>query len=116
MGIRLLLAAACILILPVMFSPFGGDKPTNSAPFATVALAGHSVGSDLPCVCGCPGCVCYPAEQTQQCSQSARRVSDGVSLYQGASPIRAHSRSGFDYGSAALILALSLFVWTRLRA
>jgi hypothetical protein len=115
-GIRLLLAAACILILPVMFSPSGGDKLTNSVPFGTVALAGHVVGSDAPCRCGCPGCVCYPSEQTQQCSQSARPVSDGVSVFQGASPIRAHSRSGFDYGSAALILALSLFVWTRLRA
>jgi hypothetical protein len=43
-------------------------------------------------------------------------VSDEVSVYQGASPIREHSRSGFDFGTGALMLALALFVWARLRA
>ncbi len=33
---------------------------------------------------------------------------------QGASPIR--SRSGVDFGTGALMVALALFVWTRLRA
>jgi hypothetical protein len=113
---RLLLAAACILSLPFWFSPSDGDKPTNSAPFASVAIAGHVVASGAPCVCGCPECVCDPGEENHKCSQNARPVSDEVSVYQGASPIRAHSRSGFDFGTGALMLALALFVWARLRA
>jgi hypothetical protein len=104
------------MILPLVFSPSRGDKLTNSAPFATAALAGHVIGSNALCVCGCPECACDPGEENHKCSQSAEEVSDGVSFYQGASPIRAHSQSGFDYGSAALILALTPFVWTRLRA
>jgi hypothetical protein len=114
--IRLLLAAACILILPLVFSPSRGDKLTNSAPFATAALAGHVLGSDAPCVCGCPECACDPGEEHQNCIKSARAVSDEVSVYQGASPIRVSSRSGFDFGTGALMLALALFVWARLRA
>jgi hypothetical protein len=35
-------------------------------------------------------------------------------LDQSSSPIRA--RSGFDFGTGALMLALALFLWTRFRA
>jgi len=35
---------------------------------------------------------------------------------QTPSPTRVNSHSGFDFGTGALILALALFMWTRLRA
>jgi hypothetical protein len=104
-----LLAAVCIFILPVVFSPYAGDKLTGAAPFSTVAYAGHTLGGDW-CACGTPGCICGPD------GLSSRNVPDQTKTHPDASPIREHSRSGFDFGSAALILALSLFVWTRLRA
>ena len=116
MRTRLLLALACIFILPLVFSPSRGDKLKNSAPFRTVALAGHVISSNAPCVCGCAYCMCDPGEEVHQCSHSARPVSDELSVDQGASPIRVHSRAGFDFGSGALMLALALFVWARLRA
>lgn len=115
-GTRLLLATACILMLPFVSLPSGGDKLTTSAPFGAIALAGHVVGTDAPCRCGCPYCVCDPGEEAHQCTHSARPVSDEVSVHQGASPIRAHLHSGFDLGTGALMLALALFVWARLRA
>jgi hypothetical protein len=112
---RLILAAVCILALPLWFSASPGDRPISSAPFATVAYAGHTTGGNAPCMCGCPDCDCDPGQENHKCSQSARPVSDGVS-FQGASPIREHLGSGFDFGTGALMLALALFVWARLRA
>jgi hypothetical protein len=59
--------------------------------------------------------MCDPGENPG--GNSARPVSDSnESSDQGLSPIRAHSRSGFDFGTGTLILALALFVWARLRA
>jgi len=108
-----MLAAVCILALPLWFSPSPEDKLTNLAPFATVAYAGHTLGGEF-CQCGTPGCICDPGEV----GLSNRPVSDQPekASNQGASPIRTHSRSGFDFGTGALMLALALLVWVRLRA
>jgi len=117
MRTRLVLAAVCILALPLWFSASPSDRPITSVAFGTVAYAGHTTGGNAPCVCGCSyDCVCDPGEEHQNCIKSAGAVSDEVSVHQGASPIRAHSRSGYDLGSGALMLALALFVWARLRA
>jgi hypothetical protein len=51
---RLLVAAICILGLPLWFSPTQGDKLYNSAPFATVALAGHQTTGGVYCECDNP--------------------------------------------------------------
>ena len=110
MRIRLLLAAVCIFILPLVFSP--SDK-LGTAPFATVAFAGHTLGGEW-CLCGAPGCICDPGETRG--SNSATPVTDKESSDQRLSPIRAHSRAGFDFGTGALILAFVLLVWARLRA
>ncbi|MEK6322792.1 MAG: hypothetical protein AABN33_14040 [Acidobacteriota bacterium] len=112
MRTRLILAAVCILTLPLWFSALPGDRLADPTPFATVALAGHTLAGEW-CGCGTPGCLCDPGEVV---GQSNRPVSDQTKrpLDQGASPIRA--RSGFDYGTGALMAALALFVWTRLRA
>ena len=113
MRTRLLLAAGCILILPLLFSASPADKLTNSTPFATVVLAGHILTGGW-CECGTLGCICDPGENPG--GTSATPLTDNESSDQRLSPIRAHSSPGFDFGSGALILALALFMWARLRA
>ncbi|MEK6324703.1 MAG: hypothetical protein AABN33_23930 [Acidobacteriota bacterium] len=112
MRTRLTFAAACMLVLPLWFSASSGDKSANPTPFSTVAYAGHTTAGDW-CGCGLPGCICDPGEVGGQTykpvSDQTRKPSD-----QGAFPIRA--RSGFDFGTGALMIAFALFVWTRLRA
>jgi hypothetical protein len=54
--IRLLLAAVCILSLPFGFSASPGHRLVNSAPFATVAFAGHTTSGGW-CENGSPGCI-----------------------------------------------------------
>ena len=111
---RLVLAALCILAVPLLFSHSQNDRLTSPAPFATVALAGHTVAGTW-CECGNSGCICDPGENRG--GNSARPVTDNnESSDQGPSPIRAHSRSGFDFGTGTLLLALALFLWARLRA
>ena len=51
---RLLVAAVCILGLPMWFSPTQGDNLNNSALFATVALAGHQLTGGVYCDCNNP--------------------------------------------------------------
>jgi hypothetical protein len=111
---RFVFAAFCILCLPLLFSTSQSEKITDQNPFATVALAGHTNVGNW-CDCGAPGCMCDPGENPG--GNSARPVSDNnESSDQGLSPIRAHSRSGLDFGTGTLILALALFLWVRLRA
>ena len=111
MKIKLLLAAVCMLTLPTLFSSSKGTKLTNSAPFATVALAGHTLVGSW-CECGGPGCICDPGEPR---GQSARPISD-------ASPADRNPRakpgrvSGLDLGAGAFLLGLTLFMWARFRA
>ena len=38
---RLLLAAICMIALPILSSPSMGEKSTKSSPFVAVAIAGH---------------------------------------------------------------------------
>ena len=45
------LAAVFMLIFPVSFSPSSGENPMNSAPFATVAIAGHITPGGRYCAC-----------------------------------------------------------------
>ena len=113
MRTRLLLAGICIMALPMWFSTFRSDKLATSAPFATIAIAGHTLNGDW-CQCGTPGCICDPGEV----GGSSRPLPNKPekSLDQSASPIRSHSRSGFDFGTGALVLALALMMWSRLRA
>jgi len=100
-----------MLALPVWFSASPGDSDTCSTPFAPVAYAGHVLTGGW-CECGAPGCICDPGEEqtghgAPVTDQTKRPVDQGVS------PIR--ERSGFDFGTGALILALALIVWSRLR-
>lgn len=112
MRIRLLLAAVCILALPMWFSPSDGDKLTKSTPFAVVALAGHTIGGTW-CECGAPGCICEPGEE--ETGHRSLPVSD----QDETSPDQAAPEGpdpDVDFGTGALMLVLALFVWSRLRA
>src|SRR6266571_5893882 len=105
---------ACLFItavLPLMASPTQ-NSPAHSAPFATVAYAGHTLTGSW-CQCGCAECVCDPGEQDTPCIYSARTVPDdsGDSFSQDPSPSRADE--GFDFGSSVLMFALGFFLWTR---
>jgi len=100
-----------MLVLPVWFSPSTGEELTTSAPFATVAYAGHTLLGDW-CGCGGPGCICDPGElggSSRPLPNKPEKAFD-----QSASP--SHSRAGFDFGTGALVLALALMMWSRLRA
>jgi hypothetical protein len=108
---KLLLAAVCILVLPMWFSQSPGDKLINSTPFATVALAGHTLLGNW-CDCGTPGCICDPGEQ--QGGQSAHPVADKSRTSKGRAPVGADPRGEFAFGSGALLLVFALFVWSRL--
>ena len=104
---RLLLAAVCILALPIGFSLYSGDNFTNSAPFATVALAGHTIIGDW-CACGTEACICGPGEQGGNLNAP---TTDRVKQ---SAPARAGSP--VDPGAGLLMLTLAFLLWTRSRA
>lgn len=114
MRTRFVLAAACIIAFPLLFSTFQGSKLTSPPPFSTVALAGHTMLGGW-CDCGAPGCLCDPGE-TPGGNRATPVTDKNESSDQGLSPIRARSHSGSDLGTGTLVLALALFVWARLRA
>ena len=93
----LLVAAVCILTLPLWFSASPGDNLASSAPFVTVIYAGHTTGGDW-CESGTPGCI------------------SGNSRYPGGNRVSASPDQQNDTGTGVLVLALAFFLWTRLRA
>jgi hypothetical protein len=102
---------ACLFIMAVL-PMLASSVHNNPAPFASVAIAGHSVGGDFACKCGCPNCICDPGETPTACVQT-RNVNpgrEGKDAIRDASPVGA---SGLDFGSSALMMALALLVWVR---
>lgn len=108
---RFLLAAVCILSLPMWFSPSHGAKLNNSAPFATVAVAGHVLSGNAYCACGTPACVCDPGESatTSNSSQSPTTASDGTAQSDNGVD------TGVDPGAGVMLLTLALLFGLRLR-
>ena len=108
---------ACLFIvaaLPLLASTTHVNT-ARSAPFASVAFAGHVLGGSESCMCGCARCICDPEEPTGECGQGNRAVSDpnDKGANQDGSPIGAAPASDLDFGSSALILALAFLVWAR---
>jgi len=103
---------ACLFIMavfPLVASPTW-DKSNNSAPFAAVALAGHTSGGGY-CACGSGhGCICDPGEQPGDgLTFAPSNASDGHgSVNQDSAP-------DFDLASGALVLALAFMFWHRVR-
>ena len=110
MKIRLFLAVMSMLFLPSFFSSSLGE---NAAPFNTVAIAGHTTSSGKYCSCAdCEaGCICDPGEPRGNCGLVKAPSPSGGKPGKGAS-----QSPDLDYGTGAMVLALALFVWLRLRA
>jgi hypothetical protein len=92
------------------FSITQGDKLGNSAPFATVAIAGHVYGGYAFCECGTSGCICDPGEQPQSYSVKAGNSQQGQST---AVDFGATADNAFGLGFIAMTM---LLLWLKLRA
>ena len=102
---RLLVVAICMLGLPVWSSTTQSNKLIDSAPYATVAFAGHVTGGSRYCDCGTADCVCDAGETARQTSRTA--TSDSTQPYL--------SSIADDTGLGLLALTM-LLLWLKLRA
>jgi hypothetical protein len=110
MSKRLIVVAFCILFLPMLAS-ISPNKNSDASGPAVVAFAGHSTAGGEACTCGCPNCICDSGE-TPNCTHTngaAGQPNDKL-------PGRRTPSSQADYGTGALMVALALMVWLRLRA
>ena len=98
-----------LLALPMWVSPFK-DVNTNSAPYVTIAIAGHTSAGNF-CECGAPGCICEPGEE-----QTGHSVNPKKDASPGNRPAPRSGRvSTLDFGTTAFLLGLALFMWSRFR-
>lgn len=107
------LAAVCILALPLWSSSSQGEDLVNSAPFATVAIAGHVTPSGRYCNCDDTGGVCSSGEQPGNnltVAPSSQPKSD-----RNADPSNLGSVPDFDFGSGAMLLAIAVMALLRMR-
>ena len=113
MSKKMLLVAFCILFLPMLASTSHSKNSSVSSP-AVVAYAGHAQpGGEACSPCGgCTRCICYPGEDSSAppCTNQAITPSDDKLSGRGTPSPNA------DYGTGALIVALALMFWLRLRA
>ena len=114
MRTRFLFAAIFIFTLPMWFSQVAGKTTLNSAPFATVVNAGHSiVGNGVWCECGSGlDCACDPGEtphsRRDNYSQPSATSDDALS--------DAKAANGFDLGAGVMLLTLALLFGLRMRS
>ncbi|HST19759.1 MAG TPA: hypothetical protein VLR90_01470 [Blastocatellia bacterium] len=113
---KIKLSLACLFIVAAF--PLLASTAHNPAPFASVALAGHTnLGGGVWCQCGCAGCFCDPGETPGACTNSINPIpkKSDRSFDQSASPVGKASTSDFDFGAGTMLLALAFLVWMRLR-
>ena len=112
---KLLLAVVCILALPILLSTFQSESLNNSAPFATVAFAGHT-GPGTWCQCGCPGCICDPGEEATLCLGNIVSSDNGPKKAKNRTAPAAEmpGANDFDLGSGALLVALMVLMLRRM--
>jgi hypothetical protein len=110
MSKRLVVVAFCILFLPMLASTSHSKNSSISSP-AVVVFAGHTQpGGEACSPCGgCSRCGCDPGEQGAPCTNQTTPSDDKLSG-------RGTPSSQADYGTVALIVALALMFWLRLRA
>jgi len=101
-----------MLMLPIFVSISGSSKVAETVPFGTVAIAGHTVLGNW-CECGTRGCIADPGET---CGGRAVPAPGDNKFQKGNNQSEASPRTGLDLGSGVLLLVLSLFVMSRLRA
>jgi len=114
---RILACSFILAVLPLLTSSI--QNPNNPAPFQSVAFAGHVLtGGGAYCDCGCANCACDPGESQMDCPRTNRVVPSDTNgaVDHGTSPTGKAGHSGLDFGSSALMLAVALWLWARLRA
>jgi hypothetical protein len=104
---RLFACLLLILVVPIIAATIEPGT-TRNLPFATTALAGHTLGGGF-CQCGYPGCFCDPGEE----------IPPGIPEGEGVQPSEdAESAptgsSGPDLSAAALFLGTALLILKRL--
>lgn len=111
MKTKLFLAAVCVLTLPMWFSFSDGTGSASSTPFATVAIAGHTIYGDW-CECDGPGCVCDPGERAGRAQpMSNASVQSDQPPQAGSQDARV---SELDCGAGGLLIVVAMFMWFRL--
>jgi hypothetical protein len=102
---RMLACSILVLVMPVITTMLQHGS-TNNAPFASTALAGHTLSGTF-CQCGCPGCFCDPDENIDMClPEAAQQISVDASQTQSPGP---------DVPAAAFFLGTGLLILKRLR-
>ena len=113
---RILACSFILAVLPLLTSSI--HNSTNMAPFPCIAFAGHvNSGGGEYCTCGCAGCICDPGE-SPNCIRNQRVAKSPTddAVDHTTSPTGSAGHSGLDFGSSALVLAVALWLWARLRA
>jgi hypothetical protein len=110
MSKKMFVVAFCILFLPMLAST-SHSKNSNVSSSAVVAFAGHTQPGGEACTCGCLYCTCDPGE-TPRCGNTNGTVGQPNDKLSS----RGTPSSQADYGTGALIVALALMFWLRLRA
>jgi hypothetical protein len=84
----------------------------NSAPFATVALAGHvTVGNGAWCECGTENCTCDPGEM----KVGSQPTSDQLSTNDTSALSGVKADNGFDPSAGVMLFTLALLLGLRMR-
>lgn len=102
---RTLSACLFMLLLPVFFGSV--NLTIEPHPFATTAIAGHTVGSGAYCTCGYPGCVLDYCECGGPGCDNGRTANPKT---------KSDPKDGMiDFGSGILLALLLVFVISRMR-
>jgi len=107
---------ACLFIVAAfpLLASTARINSAHSAPFASVAFAGHVIGGGAYCTCGCGNCICDPGDVPMECNRSTPTPDNGKGTNQDGSPVGKGPTAELDFGTGALMLALAFFVWARL--
>src|SRR5262249_26547674 len=112
MAKRLFIAVVCLLTLPAFTSSSFSGSETKPSAFKSCALAGHVVGSNAYCNCGCPLCVCDGGDVSMPCDAMQRSKPRG-----DAKPQAKETQSGsVDYGVPAMAIVMLVILSLRFRA
>ena len=115
---RILAGSFILAVFPLLTSSV--HRSNLPAPFASVAFAGHiNTGgrAGAYCECGCLECICDPGEARMDCQQLNRVAPpDNDAVDHVTTSTGKAGASDFDFGSSALMLAMALWLWTRMRA
>ena len=108
---RLFIATLILLLLPTVFQNSPAAPAAGGPSF--VALAGHTVNGGRYCACGGDDCICDSGETPK--TNSVKPPGDDKDLSGLPLGTPRHSRGGADLASGAMLLAIMLTLWLRLR-